>query len=106
MLKKGKEEDGESIEPEESHSPVDGIRAKDAGEGVCDPTESFHPQDLNSKESDKEVRDYVKSLKEMDVEAEDGSTGQAVVQTEQRGSSSLHRSWKRGWSWMTRIWLW
>ena len=42
---KGKEEDGESIEPEESHSPVDGVGAKDAGEGASDPTDSFHPQE-------------------------------------------------------------
>ena len=38
---KGKEEDGESIKPEESLSPVDDVRAKDAGEGAADPTDSL-----------------------------------------------------------------
>ena len=41
---KGKEEDGENIKPEESLSPVDDVRAKDAGEGAADPTDSFHPR--------------------------------------------------------------
>ena len=41
---KGKEEDGESIESEESLTPVDGVGAKDAGEGASDPTDFFTPR--------------------------------------------------------------
>ena len=88
---KGKEEDGESIKSEESLSPVDDVGAKDAGEEASDPTDSFHPkegystsvqetglQDLTSKESDGEARGFVESSKEVDVEAEKGSTGQVT----------------------------
>ena len=88
---KGKEEDRESIKPEESLSPVDDVGAKDAGEEASDPTDSFHPkegystsvqetglQDLTLKESDGEARGFVESSKEVDVEAEKGSTGQVT----------------------------
>ena len=95
MERKKKKEDGEMNMPEESCSPVDGVGAKDAEEGTSDLTDSFHPQEgystsvheagmqhLTSKESDKEseweARDYVESLKEMDVEAEDGPTVQVT----------------------------
>ena len=70
---------------------MDGVGAKYAGEGASDPNNSFHPQegystsvqetgpqDLTSKESDEEAMDYVESSKEMDVEAEEGSTGQVT----------------------------
>ena len=122
---KGKEEDGQSTKPEESLSPVDvvgqvddispvdDVGAKDAGEGAADPTDSFHPQerydtgvqetgllDLTSKESNEGDKGFIQSLKEGDVEAEDGSTGRVGSRPIRWRSS---RSRRRGWSWMTQI---
>ena len=66
---------------------MDDVGARDAGEGVADPTDSFHPhegyatgvqetglQDLTLKELDEEDRGFIQSSKEGDVKAE-GSTG-------------------------------
>ena len=95
ILSIGTENDGEVDTLKESHSPADGVGTQDAAEEATDPTDSFHPKEecitsvqeagmqlLTSMELDDEAEveteNDVKSSKEMDVEAEDGSTGQGT----------------------------